>query len=263
MRIDLPALETKLLREAASYEAFFSAMLTFVADSQGKTRCGEKTPHTRMIETLWQWYPDANVIHLLRDPRDVVASLQRMPWAANSVIANARVWLADNLRAFHWRDHTGYLQVRYEELVKDPEDQMRRVCAHIGAVYSPAMLIPKPDPTADRPWFQRAEEPVTTGRSGQWSQQLSSEQVALIEWVVGSQMRTFGYADLEARPSRLAIVRGLSFTAFDTARRWIGEFPGGWLYLTKSAKIAKEEAAKDRFRFRHLTDRMEMEMPGH
>ncbi|MGA3187637.1 MAG: sulfotransferase, partial [Bryobacteraceae bacterium] len=32
MRIDLPALETKLLREAASYEAFFSAMLTFVAD---------------------------------------------------------------------------------------------------------------------------------------------------------------------------------------------------------------------------------------
>jgi len=252
LRIDLSALRTKLLREATSYEAFFTAMLAFAAQAQGKARFGEKTPHTRFIETLWRWYPDATFIHLLRDPRDVVASLQRMPWASNSVIANARLWLQDNLRALRWRDHPRYLQVRYEKLVQDPEQHLRRVCAAIGAGYAPCMLVPKPDPTADRPWFQRAEKPVTTDRLGQWSKQLPTTQVALIEWAIGSHFDTFEYSASGAHPTRSEIVRGLTFQAFDSVRRWIGEFPGGWLYVTKSTELVREEDAKDRFRFRHL-----------
>jgi hypothetical protein len=257
MRLDLQALETKLLEEATSYEAFFTTMLAFPAEAQGKTRCGEKTPHTLFIETLWEWYPDATVMHLLRDPRDVVASLQQMPWAADSVLTNARVWLKDNLRARRWRNHAGYLQVRYEELVKEPQEQLRRVCAAIGADYAASMLVPAPDPTADRPWLDRAEEPVTTERSGKWCEQLTAREAALIEWVVGPRFGIFGYAPSEASAGVADIAGALAFAAFDSVRRWIGEFPGGWLYVTRSAKLSKEEAVKDRFRFRHLTQRLE------
>jgi hypothetical protein len=55
-----------------------------------------------------------------------------------------------------------YLPVRYEQLVAVPEQELRRICAFVGEEYSPAMLMPNWDPTADRPWYRRAEEPVTT-----------------------------------------------------------------------------------------------------
>jgi len=44
MQIDLPALKEMLLREAATYEAFFTSFLRFYAEANGKRRCGEKSP---------------------------------------------------------------------------------------------------------------------------------------------------------------------------------------------------------------------------
>ncbi len=45
------------------------------------------------------WYPGARIIHLLRDPRDAVASLKRMPWAPNAILENAGIWLVFNRAA--------------------------------------------------------------------------------------------------------------------------------------------------------------------
>src|SRR5665213_893459 len=44
MQMDLPALEEPLLREGASYEAFFTSFLRFYAEANCKRRCGEKSP---------------------------------------------------------------------------------------------------------------------------------------------------------------------------------------------------------------------------
>jgi hypothetical protein len=69
------------------------SVLEDYAESQGKKRWGEKTPnHSLFTETLCQRYPGAVILHLVRDPRDVVGSRRRMTWAANSVVANARIW---------------------------------------------------------------------------------------------------------------------------------------------------------------------------
>ena len=115
MQVDLQALEETLLREGTSYEALFLSFLRFYAQAHGKSRYGEKTPqHALFTETLCQWYPGASVIHLLRDPRDVVASLMRMPWAPKSVLANARWWRDCNLGAWRCRYLPQYLLVRYE-----------------------------------------------------------------------------------------------------------------------------------------------------
>jgi hypothetical protein len=122
------------------------------------------------------------------------------------------------------------------------------------------MLIPDNDPTADRPWLRRAIEPVNTGRLGKWREQLTADQVALIEWFVKPHMQAFGYEPAGGSPSNLAIARGLASAAYDAARRRVGEFPGMWYSLTRSTQLAKEEAARERFRSRQLAASMSPRM---
>ena len=253
MQVDLPALEETLLREGVSYEAFFASLLRFYAEATGKRRSGEKTPlHSLFTGMLHRWFPDAFLIHILRDPRDVVASLMRMRWTPKSVLINANTWVRCNLGAWRSRQHPRYLPVRYEELVTQPEEELRRICAFVGEEYSPAMLVQSPDRTECRPWLRRAQEPVTTARMGKWREQLTADEVALIEWKVGPHMQRFGYEPLGRVPSSLCIGREWIKGAFDSLRRRIGQFPAAWYYLIRSPNLAREEAARHRFQRRQL-----------
>lgn len=253
MQMELQALEAMLIEEGVSYEAFFLSLLRCYAQAQGKRRCGEKTPrHALITEELCEWYPDASIIHLVRDPRDVVASFLQLPWSDHNVLGNAHLWLRFNLAAWRSQHRPKYLLVHYEQLVTQPEQELRRICTSIGEDYSPIMLVPNHDPTADRPWLRRAEEPVNTGRLGKWRDQLSADQVALIEWLVRPHMETFGYEPAGYSPSNLAIARGLVSAVYDAVRRRAGEFPGVWYSLTSSTLLAKEENAKERFRVRQM-----------
>lgn len=253
LQMDLPALQQTLLAEGTSYDAFFASLVRFYARSQGKKRGGEKTPHHALFtETLCEWYPDATVIHVLRDPRDVVASLQRMPWGPNSVLGNTHLWLRHNLAARRSRLRPQYLKVRYEQLVARPEEELKRICSFVGEEYSPAMLVPNWDPTASRPWIQRAEEPVTTGRVGKWRAELTADEVALVEWAAGPHLQKFGYEAAEGPPTSLTLVRGLVSAAFDSLRRRAAEFPGSWYFLMQPTKLVAEETAKNRYRNRHV-----------
>jgi hypothetical protein len=109
------------------------------------------------------------------------------------------------------------------------------------------MLVPNWDPTADLPWFRRAEEPVTTGRLGKWREELTTDQVALVEWYVGSHMQTFGYEAVGRRPWALAIVRDLISAACDAVTKRVRQFPAVLYYLMRSSKLVTEEAARERY----------------
>jgi len=252
MQMDPQALEATLLREGDSYQRLFLSLLRFYAQAQGKRRCGDKTHQAQFAETLCEWYPGASIIHLVRDPRDMVASLLRLKWADQNVFGNAHLWLRCNLAARRSQHRPQYILVRYEQLVTQPEEELRRICGFVGEEYSPAMLIPNHDPSADRPWLLRAEEPVTTERLGQWQNQLTKDQVALIEWQVKPHMQAFGYEPTRQSPSILTIIGGLAAAAFDAARRRVGEFPGSWYDLVRATYLIKEETAKERFRSRQL-----------
>jgi len=108
----------------------------------------EKTPpHLHFIPAIVRVAPDARFIHLLRDGRAVVASLfevgrrypHRWPWARSldACIARWNRSLRDHL---FWSRRAGHLLCRYEQLVTDPENDLRRACALLGQDFDPAML---------------------------------------------------------------------------------------------------------------------------
>jgi hypothetical protein len=137
--LDPNGLEERLLRDATSYPALFASLMEHFAAAQGKPRWGEKSPqHSLFTETLCEWFPGAAIIHLVRDPREVVASLQLVPWASNSVITNAITWRRYNQAARRSSHRPEYLMVHYHDLVNHPERELRRICSLLGEEYSPA-----------------------------------------------------------------------------------------------------------------------------
>jgi hypothetical protein len=237
--LDTAEFVERLSREATSYRAMFSAILSYYAEIHGKRRCGEKTPqHAFFLETLCEWFPNAVILHMIRDPRAVVASLQRAEWSPGSVVTNARTWLKHNRAARLFRDRTGYLEVRYEALVTEPLTELRRVCALIGEEYSPLMQQPE---VAEGEPTRRSQAAVTSERLDIWRSELTAAQVAQIEWVLGPELESFGYTRRAAPASAFTVLRGVSYAAFDYGRFVTARLPAVWYRFGAKTKIAKFE----------------------
>lgn len=246
--LDLDGLADTLMESGRSYRLFFLILLSRYARENGKRRLGEKSPdHALHTETLCDWFPRCRIVHLVRDPRAVVGSLRRMPWARDSVMANARWWRRNNEGALRVRDRDNYLPVRYERLVSDPERELRRICRHVDEPFSEAML--SPDRAEDhRPWTQRARREVTPNRVDRWKDELSEEQVALVEHVAGPLMEELGYTRRTDPPPLLRVLAGRAADALDWARHTLTTLPRVVYYWLYPTRIAAEEDWIDRWK---------------
>lgn len=123
-------------------------------------------------------FPEARLLTTLRDPRDIVWSCftQSLPVnpataafislesTAEQVAAELEQWLA--LRE---RLATSWLEVRYEDLVREPEQQMRRVLSFLDLAWSPQVLEfhQRRDPVRS-PTYADATRPVHQEAIGRW-----------------------------------------------------------------------------------------------
>lgn len=251
--LDLQQLSDTLMEQGISYEAFFLSLMWFYAKSNGKRRFGEKTPqHALYAEKLIEMFPDCKLIHVIRDPRDVIASLMRMPWASKSVLANARIWRACNMSAYQCNKKGAYLAVQYEKLVLNPDEELKRICTFIGEEYVPSMLVPEGQSNPNGWWFERAHKVITQKRIGAWEDILDSKDIRLIEWITGPYMQQFGYEPIEVSASGYAKILALGIEIFDNLSQKIASLPRIWYELFQPTELAKVEALIDA-RSTHVT----------
>jgi Sulfotransferase family len=239
---DVPELSARLLRDGTGYQAMFTSLLTYHAELHGKRRVGEKTPqHALFLKTLREWFPKSVIIHMVRDPRACVASMLQMAWARGSVISNARRWKRINEAAREFSEQPGFLEVRYEPLVTDPEGELRRVCSFLNEDYSPALLVPEQPSTVADDMPKRPMRAITAARADLWRKNLSTTQVAQIEWALGASLERFGYAREAPPASALTVARGLSHAVSDWIRYMTVRLPAVWYATGAKTKIAQFE----------------------
>ena len=192
---------------ARNVEACLDRAMNYLTRRAGKVRWVEKTPGNagQIGRILFAW-PQAKVLHITRDPRDVYASMvETGKWVEPEefgarwceTVGAARRWLSDQ-----GGEHTAYHELRYEQLVSSPAEEMKRVLDFVGEPWEPqvALFAGQPD-DFDRvrratgkasPTLRRLAEPLTTARVGVWRQVVPPDVWAAI----GSELARRGEGPL-------------------------------------------------------------------
>ncbi len=164
----------------------------------GKRRFCEKTPgHALAMDLIHEVFPQARFIHMIRNGEQVVRSLQKIVWAPSGILGaarNARTWVRSVRTARASGERLGserYMELRYEDLIADPETALRRVCDFIDEPFDERMLsfhLPENGSwgTALRPFPDPAKE-LARG-SG-----LGPAEKAVFKAVAGGMMKELGY----------------------------------------------------------------------
>jgi hypothetical protein len=182
------------------YACNVRGMSTYVA---WVTKCPDEG---RCFPLYTRLFPDCRVIHLIRDPRGFYASESRKadsvkPGPPDRRIRQAaELWAAGlvNLREADRVAHGRSLSIRYEDLLKNPENTMRTVADFVQVDYCDSLLQPT---FRGRPWgantsFQ-TQSPMDgrllADRASHWKRTLTEEERYLLEEMFYGDMVSLGY----------------------------------------------------------------------
>ena len=202
--------------EPDSVRAAFAGVLNDVlitrAKSHGKRIAADKTPaNVIAFKALHALFPDAILVHVVRDARDVVASLLKRNWtdpAKNAPYpytrnhrAAAELWTQMATKGIEAASdpslRTRLIVLKYEDLVRDPKAALRLLLERAGESFEEKMLE-----------FHRGKldligleldskkniaAPLHSKNIGKWRKILSATQAKDIAPVIAPAMTALGY----------------------------------------------------------------------
>jgi hypothetical protein len=193
-----------------SYRSLLHVVMDDFARRQGKPRWSEKTPG-QTARAVLALCPDAQVVHIVRDPRDVVASALEAPWSSMPARVHAENWRAfvtDNARVGEESGPGTYLQVRYEDLSADAYAVLRDLTTFLGEPFDPDMVddlaARRATVAATATWQHGALEAVDSSRAGTWRHRLPWRARAQVVAVTHRLLAGLGYP----RPRPVEVVAG-------------------------------------------------------
>jgi hypothetical protein len=197
------------------------AFYELYAAKHGKPRWGDKTPdYVRKMKKLQKTLPEAHFIHVIRDGRDAglsqnarIAKRGKSPIPAREM---ARRWRKKIVKSqLDAQEVEHYLEIRYEDLIDDTEQVLRRICDHIELEFDPAMLtyheragerlqemagaLPAKKGRPEREAGERiaahalTTKPPDAERVAVWKRELSEEENAEFEEMAGHLLHDLGY----------------------------------------------------------------------
>jgi Sulfotransferase family len=183
-----------------SYPELVSAVFDWYAVRNGKQRWGDKTPgYVSYLPHLLRLFPDAQFVHVLRDGRDVVASLSEQVWGPKRPVVGALRWrrkVGAGRRAGARMGADSYIELKLEDLIIDPETKIRELCDFLGEEFQANMLefqarahalFPKDDNVT-----ARVRQPLATGLRD-WRSGMSVREQRSVEALCHRQLVRLGY----------------------------------------------------------------------
>lgn len=164
------------------------------AAREGKVRWGDKSPiNTIHISELAGLFPAAQFIHIVRDGRDAAQSFHRR-WGYDPLHTITRwkntVRMGQQQGLALGRER--YIEVKYELLTANPEDEMHHICKFLGLRFDPVVLQSSMRYVASD--NAKANSGEIIKNSDKWQSYFSHRQIQDMERISGKALASFGYS---------------------------------------------------------------------
>lgn len=190
------------------YERFFSQFRdsAFVVDKDPRS--------IELIEPMLKLWPSSRVIHIFRDPRDVLASKKKAAWSSNRsiffhlVAGAAQFRLAR--RATRKFGESAIFTVRYESLLSEPESSLAQICNWLGIEFDSRMLdfgnaAANLTSAEEMQWKKQTLGPLIQSNQDKWKSELSNSQAIAAEVACMDVMREGNYVP-SANQTRISLL---------------------------------------------------------
>lgn len=157
----------------------------------------DKSPaYIRHIPLIMRHFPSARVVHIVRDVRDHCVSmrnawgkdLRRSAWRwGREVLTAHRQCLAMPERC---------LEVRFEQLLQDPELQMRRICLFLDLEFSADLT--ELSQSVEGRGYAAGRADIVRDNFRKFESRLTPKEIAAIESLAWNTMQELGYEPLRA-----------------------------------------------------------------
>jgi hypothetical protein len=164
------------------------------------SRCWvEKSPYNEFFaEQIFQWWPDARCIHIVRDPRDNFVSYQRKQpdWTAKVFAWN---WVRSTRAGFENVKQFGenhYLLLRFEDLLREPQKVTHQMADFLDIPWHNNLLQPTRvgDSWRGNSMFEEKYQRISTDPIGRWKDLIKPFNLAMLQIISKKVMKTMDYA---------------------------------------------------------------------
>lgn len=231
-------IEAAMDRGPLKYRRFVRMVFDHYRGSRGTPFVGDKSTggYLRDIDRLNGVCPESKLVHLVRDGRDVCLSMLNWPKAARAAgrfpmfhddpVATTAAWWQWHIRAGMDQGRPlgadTYRELRYEDLVREPERRCAELCEFLGLAPDTAMARfhagrskPGAGKSANAAWL------APTPGLRDWRTQMRDDQIEMFEAIAGETLAAFGY---ERRFPRVS--RRTAELAAERVARWEREVGG-------------------------------------
>jgi hypothetical protein len=218
--------DARIMVECQNGGDFLRIFMEEICRKQGMERWAETTPeHLLYMRDIKKTIPNALIVHVIRDGRDVALSwerlsqIRRLPWDRKRHAMAAAIywdWMVNKGREVGHSLGADYIEVHYEDLVRKPGEVLKSLepfIEHdldyqrikevgIGSVSSP-----------NTAFKDERRSPI-----GRWKTDLSDEELATLEGLIGGSLKNLGYELSTKGSSRsdLAAMRAAYRLYFET-----------------------------------------------
>jgi len=179
--LDSSDIQNEIIKSGNSLGSILSTIFKLYSKQNNKIRWGDKHPYyIKYLDQLFKLFPDAQVIHIVRDGRDAVASLKSMPWWKNNSIYSMLNWqeaIISGRKAKFKYGSDQFIEIRYEDIIDDPEKNIEILCNFLVEEFLPKMLefykiADTVVPDYKMEWHSETKLNINSKKIGRWQTDL-------------------------------------------------------------------------------------------
>jgi len=194
-----------IMKDCRSEGEFLRIFMEQIAERQALDRWAECTPeHLLYLKQIKRALPEAKIIHIIRDGRDVALSeirqgwIQPLPWDHAHRLSVSGLyweWMVRKGREEGRRIAPDYMEVRFEELVRNPRTVMPGITSFIGQSLDYEAMLQNAVGTLKSPNTSFAKDSETKGFDpvARWKTELAPEELRALESAIGPLLVELGY----------------------------------------------------------------------